>query len=72
MMVDKIFDGIRCVTTWIDRAACAEFNVLSLALEITIRMATAVGKCFWLAVLSFTKWPWYFADAFGERYSWRM
>ena len=26
-------------------------------------MAVAVGKCFWLTVLSFTKWPRFFADS---------
>ena len=71
MVVDKIFDGIRCGTTRIDRAARAGFNVLSPSLEITIRMATAVGKCFWLTVLSFTKWPRFFADASDERHGWR-
>jgi hypothetical protein len=36
-----------------------------------ILMAMAVAECVWLTVLSFTKWPRVFVDAWGERHSWR-
>ena len=70
-MIDKLFDGIRWVTTRIDRAARAGFNVVFPALYITILMAMAVGKCFWLTVMSLTKWPRFFADAWDDRHGWR-
>ena len=52
-MIDKEFDGISWATTRNDRAGRAGFNVVFPTLYITILMVMAVGKCFWLAVLSF-------------------
>ena len=71
-MIDWLFDGIRWVTTRIDREGRAGLNVVFSPLYITLLMARAVGKCFWLTVLSFTKWPRLFADASDERHGWHM
>jgi len=60
-MTDKLFDVIRWVTTQIDRAGWAGFSVVFSTLYITMLMAIALSKCFWLTVLSFTKWPRFFA-----------
>ena len=70
-MTDWLFDAIRGVTTRIDRWGRAGFKVVFPPLYITLLMAMAVGKCCWLTVLSFTKWPGFFADAGDERHGWR-
>ena len=70
-MIDKLFFGIRWVTNRIDRAGRAGFNIVFPALYITVLMAVAVGKCFWLTVLSFTKWSRFFVDAWNGRHGWR-
>jgi hypothetical protein len=70
-MIDKLFDGIRWVTTRIDRAARAVFYVVFPALYIMMLMSMAVAECVWLTVMSLTKWPRVFVDAWGERHSWR-
>ena len=71
-MIDKLFDSIRWVTTGIDRAELAGFNVVFPALCITILMAMAAGKRFWLVVLIFTIWPRFFADTLDELHGWRV
>ena len=70
-MIDCLFDGIRWVTTRVDRTGRAEFNVVIPALNDTMLMAMAVGKCFWLTVMSSTKWPRFFADTWDGRHGWR-
>jgi hypothetical protein len=70
-MIDKLFDGIRWMTMRIDRAARAVFNVVFPALYIMMLMAMAVAECVWLTVMSLTKWPRVFVDAWGERHGWR-
>jgi hypothetical protein len=71
LMIDRLFDAIRWVTTRIDRAARAVFNVVFPALYIMMLMAMAVAECVWLTVMSLTKWPRVFVDAWGERHGWR-
>ena len=66
-MINKFFDEIRWVTTGINRAGRAEFNHMFPAVYIMLLMAKAVGKCFWLRVMSLTKWPRFFADACDGR-----
>ena len=70
-MIDKIFDGIRWLTTKLDRAARAIFNAVFPGLYLMILMVTACGKAIWTTVDSFRKWPGIFADAWRMRNAWR-
>ena len=70
-MIAKLFDGIRWVPTRIYRAGHAVFNVVFPTLYITMLMIVALAKGVWLTLMSFTKWPRFFADAWSERHGWR-
>ena len=54
-MIDWLFNGLRWVTTRIDRLGRAGFNVVFPPLYITLLMAMAVGKCFLADCFEFYK-----------------
>ena len=65
--LDKLFDGIRWLTTRIYRASCALFNGFWCLVRLTGLMVLACCHCLYEIVKAIGKWPSFFMNAWRQR-----
>ena len=65
--LDKLFDGIRWLTTRIYRASCALFNGFWWLVRLIMLMVVAFFHGLYEIIKAFGKWPTFFMNACRQR-----